>query len=530
MDEGLDAAVRVSELRAGRDIGGYRVIELVGAGGMGRVYRALHIPLQRIVALKVIRPEIASDERFRERFRREARLVASIDHPAVVPVYDADEIDGVLFIAMRWVSGSDLRRVLAADGPLDPVRAVRLLTEIAGAVDAAHEAGLIHRDIKPANVMLEGDRAFLSDFGLARLLAGADAATVTGGFMGTVDYAAPELLDGEPGTGRADIYALGCVLYEMLTGSVPFPIEGLLGKLHAHAHDERPAPTARRPDLPRGLDGVVRRALAIDPAARFSRAGELSVAAERALRTPPARRPVSARERRRWRRMLFIAPLLAAAVALAVILTLLSPSPRSAYASGGRKLPAPSSLHHCGDVLTGPPRMCAQNHNDGVLEVGDQGTAVRMSTMNVQVTGIAFASVLHVYLSGGELTAPPGTRFVLIDLTVTNVTHAQQEFEPSEAIDGRQTGLWLIGANGKTLPSYGPHYADYTVQDGQALGVVQQPLFQEILSPGLPASGQLVFYYPTTELREAKRIYLEVHELREPFNLGKSVALIRLRP
>jgi serine/threonine protein kinase len=530
-----DAAVAATEptieFRVGAEIAGYRVIELVGSGGMGRVYRALHIALDRIVALKVIRPEIASDDSFRQRFRREARLIASIDHPSVVPVYDADETGGVPFIAMRWMRGSDLRHALASEGPMEPARAVQVLSDIASAVDAAHRIGLVHRDIKPANVLLEGERAFLSDFGLARLLAGPEAATITGGFVGTVDYAAPELLEGTPWTARADIYALGCVLYEMLTGSVPYPIDSMLAKLRAHTHDERPVPSARRPDLPRGLDQVVIRALAIEPSARFATASELSIAARRALHTPPARRPTSGRSPRRRGRLLALAGALlaGAAVALGLILTLLSPT-TDGDSSKGRPLPTAASLEKCANDLTGPPRTCfTTNGGGGVLEVGDEGQTVRMSTMNLDVTGIGLASELPIPWTGGDVSAPPGSHFVLVDLTITNVTHTEQEFEASETLSGRRTALWLTGSHGKTLPWHGPRGADYSMQDVTA-ATATGGLYQAELPPGQPIRGQLAFYYPNAELREAKLAVLEVKELGEPFNVYRSQALIRLHP
>lgn len=537
MDEADGAPARVIELEAGEEIAGYRIIERVGAGGMGRVYRALHGPLDRIVAFKVIRPEIAVEHAFRQRFRREARLIAAIEHPSVVPVYDADEVDGVLFMAMRWVNGPDLRRQLAG-GPLQPARAVSLLAQIAGAVDAAHTLGLVHRDIKPSNVLLEGDRAFLSDFGLARALgAGADASTVTGGFVGTADYTAPELLDGDPGDARGDIYALGCVLYEMLTGSVPYPVDSLVGKLHAHAHDERPRPSARNPELPRGFDDVVPRALAVDPAERYATACELSAAAERALRTPPATRR-SARSRKRPRRAVVMAltgALVAAVTAAVVLLLTRGASGPAPYDSGGRALPAATSVSECPrQIFTGPPRTCwapDSHHGRGIVMVGDIGSTLRMSTMTIKPTGVRLTSALSVPYSGGHITAPRGTRFVVIDLTVTNVTGTRHQFESSEDLsrNGRLTGLWLINRDGRTIRWQGPHSADYSVQYDPAVNGLKDPLYQATLSPGLAVAGQLVFYYPTADLRQAAHSYLLVKELGEPFGSLRSEALIRLR-
>jgi hypothetical protein len=492
---------------------------------MGRVYRALHVPLDRVVAFKVIRPEIASDDGFRERFRREARLIASIEHPSVVPVYDADELRGVLFIAMRWMGGSDLRRLVGA-GPLEPDRAVHVIGDVAAAVDAAHRVGLVHRDIKPANVLLEGERAFLSDFGLSRSteIARPEASTITGGFVGTVDYAAPELFDGAPGTARSDIYALGCVLYEMLTGSVPYPIESMLAKARAHAYGERPVPSGLQPNLPCGLDEVVGRALAIDPAARFATAGE--------LRTSPARRPMRSRGdgRRRRRQLGLIAAMLLGVTAIALVILSLRSHSAGPFASGGRPLPRPALLRKCTDDLGGPARTCfSPNEGGGELEIGDEGRTVQMSTMNVEVTGIGLASALPIPFIGGEVIAPPGMQFVVIDLTVTNTTHAEQDFEPNETLAGRRTALSLVGAHGNTLPWQGPRGADYSVQDATAAADIVG-LYQAQLPPGQPIRGQLVFYYPNGELRDAKLALLEVKELGEPFNVVRSQALIRLHP
>ncbi|MGH2866726.1 MAG: serine/threonine-protein kinase [Solirubrobacteraceae bacterium] len=327
----------VVELRGGDEVGGYRVIELVGAGGMGRVYRAVQPRLDRIVALKVIRPELASDERFRERFGREAQLAASVEHPGVVPIYEASEVDGILFVAMRWVAGPDLSRVLATHGRLPPARAARILGQIADALEAAHAVGLVHRDIKPANVLTEAQHVYLSDFGLARSTAAAQDVTQSTGFIGTVDYAAPELLDGQPGDTRSDIYALGCVLYEMLTGSVPYPVDGMLAKLHAHAHSPPPAPSKLQPDLPAALDQTVLQALAKDPAARPQTPTELAQATHSALHStqPPA---TNHWHQRPWRRK----PIIAAAT----LVTILAAIAISVLVGGSR--PRPATTAHDG--------------------------------------------------------------------------------------------------------------------------------------------------------------------------------------
>ncbi len=241
-------------LSRGMIFAGYRVEELVGRGGMGVVYRATDLSLDRPVALKLVAPELAEDERFRERFLREPRLAASLDHPHVIPIYEAGEHDGQLYLAMRFVEGSDLRTILEREGKLPPERTLALLADVADALDAAHRRALVHRDVKPANVLLDEDgHAYLTDFGITKQLGG--DSTDTGRVVGTLDYLAPEQIRGDPVDGRADVYALGCVLYECLAGAPPFrrPTEAEI--LWAHMQ-EHPAPAARapatRPGAPQG--------------------------------------------------------------------------------------------------------------------------------------------------------------------------------------------------------------------------------------------------------------------------------------
>jgi DNA-binding beta-propeller fold protein YncE len=237
---------------------GYRVDSLVGRGGMGVVYRATDLSLQRPVALKLIAPELAEDERFRVRFLRESRLAASLDHPSVVPIHEAGERDGQLYLAMRYVEGSDLKRLLESEGKLSPERAVGILTQIADALDAAHRRALVHRDVKPANVLLDEDgHAYLTDFGIAKQLGG--ASTESGRIVGTLDYLAPEQIRGDEIDGRTDCYALGCVLYECLAGAPPFRRATEAETLWGHMRDD-PVPIAGHPEL----DPVLAQGLAKD--------------------------------------------------------------------------------------------------------------------------------------------------------------------------------------------------------------------------------------------------------------------------
>src|SRR5437773_948653 len=206
----------------GTELAGYRIESLLGRGGMGVVYRAHDLALDRHVALKLLAPEFAGDVRFRERFLRESRLAASLDHPAIIPIYDAGEVAGQLYIAMRLVEGTDLKRLLAESGPLEPGRALGLLEQVAEALDEAHERGLVHRDVKPSNVLVdERGHCYLADFGLSRRLAERDDPS-RGRTVGTADYVAPEQIRGEEVGPAADVYSLGCVLYECLTGGPPF--------------------------------------------------------------------------------------------------------------------------------------------------------------------------------------------------------------------------------------------------------------------------------------------------------------------
>ena len=253
----------MADLALGDEVAGYRIDARLARGGMGVVYRATHLGLDRPVALKVIARELAGDASFRDRFLRESRLAARLDHPAVVPIYDSREVDGELFVAMRLVAGGDLRGLIDREGPLAPERATALLGQVAAALDAAHAAGIVHRDVKPHNVLVEGDRAYLSDFGLAKAIGESGASTAS--VVGTVAYMSPEQWRGEAAGPAADIYSLGCVLYEAVTGIVPY----------ARA-DADPESTPR---MPAGLEGAIERATAPRPEDRFATAAELIEAA-----------------------------------------------------------------------------------------------------------------------------------------------------------------------------------------------------------------------------------------------------------
>jgi serine/threonine protein kinase len=289
-----------SDPATGTEVAGYRIVKRVGSGGMGVVYRAEETGLgDRPVALKLLAPALADDPGFRARFLREMRVAAAIDHPNIVPIYRAGEDRGQLYLAMRYVHASDLRRALEAEGRLEPGRALAILDQVARALDAAHARGLVHRDVKPGNVLLappvlDGDpeHVYLVDFGLAR--ADSDDRSIGGAwFLGTPRYAAPEQAAGRPVDGRTDGYALGCVLYECLTGRPPFPDGPGEAVLLAHLEATPPRVTTQRPDLPPAIDQVVARAMAKAPEDRFPSCRALITAARQALThtSPPTPGP-----------------------------------------------------------------------------------------------------------------------------------------------------------------------------------------------------------------------------------------------
>jgi serine/threonine protein kinase len=284
-------------LTAGSRLAGYLLEKLVGVGGMAAVYRARDDRLGRVVALKLL----AGDEVVRKRFVREARAVAAVDHPHIIPVYEAGQAEGVLFIAMRFVAGDDLRVIVDREGALRPRRAVAFISPVASALDAAHAAGLVHRDVKPANMLVDvgagrPEHVYLSDFGVARGMLSSSGLTGVGQFLGTPDYAAPEQINGRDVDGRADQYSLACVAYTLLSGSVPFRREMPMAVLYAHLSVPPPQLTAVRPELPGAVNPVLARALSKEPEDRYDSCGDFADALREALGLEPydPSRPVSA--------------------------------------------------------------------------------------------------------------------------------------------------------------------------------------------------------------------------------------------
>jgi len=383
---------------------------------MAVVYLAEDVRLGRKVALKLVSPDLAEDDRFRDRFVRESRLAAALEHPHIVPIYAAGEADGTLFIAMRYIDGTDLGTFLAEHGPLEPHTAVEIGSQVAEALDAAHEHGLVHRDVKPGNVMVErrGGRlhCYLTDFGLTKQVSSLSGLTGTGQLIGTIDYLSPEQIQGRPADGRSDQYSLACVLYESLTGTPPFARESEAATLWAHVQESRPRVSAARPDVPASMDKVIARGLARSPADRYPTCEVLLDAARHQVGDVPlatlgkARRPVIA--------------VLATAALLAAVLTAVGLATRGA---GDTPAAAPTSHLHLarlnpatgqigkripipGDAQGGQVWIDASN---GRLWVADSAGLVRVdpthgATKVTKIVGGGFGVTVannSVWVSGG---------------------------------------------------------------------------------------------------------------------------------
>src|SRR5579863_6093671 len=269
-------------------IAGYRLEEQIGRGGMAVVFRARDERLQRQVALKVLAPALAADDEFRNRFIRESRAAAAVDDPHIVPVFEAGDADGVLFIAMRYVAGGDVGTLVRRNGPLAVARTAAIISAVASALDAAHAAGLVHRDVKPANMLVDTrpgrpDHVYLSDFGITKIPLSSLSQTGTGPFLGTPTYSAPEQIQGHLVDGRTDEYALACAVYTLLSGEPPFPRDQNMAVFYAHLSMPPPPLTSRRPDLSRAVDDVLLRALAKTPEGRYASCGEFADALRTAL-------------------------------------------------------------------------------------------------------------------------------------------------------------------------------------------------------------------------------------------------------
>jgi ABC-type branched-subunit amino acid transport system substrate-binding protein len=418
----------LTTLEPGQTFAGYRIDEVVGRGGMGVVYRARDEALDRPVALKLVAPELAEDPRFRERFLRESRLAAAIEHPHILPVYAAGEHEGQLFLAMRFVEGEDLGARLARAGRLEPAEALRIAGELAQALDAAHERDLVHRDVKPGNVLLDRKgEAYLADFGLTKRVASDSGLTETGEFVGTLDYLAPEQIRAGTVDGRTDQYSLACLLYECLTGEVPFPREGAAQVLWAHLNDPPPSVSEKRPELPAALDPVFGRALAKDAGERYGSCVELIEGAGSALGL--GGRVVATRRLRRGRLLALAGALLVAGAAAAAAIQL----------TGGGSTPI-------------------------AIAAGD-GLAL------VDTEESVLAAVMAVPGSPGQVVAAEGRLWVAGDETVSVVDPGSLEIVEVVVTDARASdlaagegALWLLDGEVGVLLEIDPVYAAVTAR------------------------------------------------------------------
>ena len=273
----------------GEELAGYRLRAVLGRGGMSVVFQAENLRLGNVVALKVLAPELCRDDRFRTRFLQESRTAASLNHPNVIPIYDSGVFEELLYLAMRYVAGADLRRVLRTHQRLSAEQALLLVGQTGRALDAAHRLGLVHRDVKPGNILVEHagddepDHVYLADFGITKHATSISGLTSTGAFVGTLDYIAPEQIRGQRVDGRSDIYSLGCVLYECLTGRVPFQKDVDAAVIWAHVEEPPPTPSVVCPDLPPAVDGVLLTAMAKAPEDRYATCRDFVAAARDAL-------------------------------------------------------------------------------------------------------------------------------------------------------------------------------------------------------------------------------------------------------
>jgi DNA-binding beta-propeller fold protein YncE len=420
----VEAVSTQTQVEIGSDFLGYRIEELVGRGGMGVVYRAYDLRLKRTVALKLVTPELALDERFKDRFARETELTMALEHPNVVPIHDAGDVDGRLYLAMRLVEGTDLRALLAREGALEPARALAICGQVANALDAAHHKGLVHRDVKPSNVLLDAnEHVYLADFGLTRRLEEQGAQAGEGRSVGTPAYLAPELIEGNPVDRRADVYSLGCLLFECLTGSVPYRRASRLAAAWAHLEEEPPSASGRDSNLPAALDAVIRKALAKDPDDRYPTCGALIVAAEQALGL--RQRPIV----RRRTVLLVVAAGIAVALAAALAVALVTRE------DGAKTVP----IVRANSLVRIEP---ATNAISAVTDVGQAPMAAAAGGSSVWVYNHLDGTVSEIDARTAEVrqTTDVSARPVELDLLTGPVLAADER------------GAWIIGVDGNSRP------------------------------------------------------------------------------
>ena len=471
----------VEDTRIGTELAGYRIERVIGRGGMSSVYLAHHVRLERRVALKLLAPELADSERFRDRFLRESRLAASIDHPNIVPIYDADEASGTLFIAMRYVEGTDLKELIRAEGRLDGGRTAAIVGQVASALDAAHALGLVHRDVKPSNVLLTSDdHVYVSDFGLTKRALSVSGLTATGQLVGTIDYVAPEHIKGDAVDRRADVYSLGCMVYECLSGHAPYPRDLEVGVLWAHVEEPPPKVTQERADLPPEVDDVVACAMAKDPGERTPTAGEVAIALRAALRieapsgeawSPPKARPSASPGRRK-------AGVAAAVVGVVALIAVGAVVLFSAGGGGGSVTPAADTV---GRIEAGPAAFAESVPvgvdptgvavgEDGDLWVINQGdsTVSRIDPESGEVTSTKSTLGIPSGVATGEeavwitngFGGPSGTgQVVRLDLADESVEPAFDSGN-AKAIVVAFGSIWLADADRDVVLRYDPEDLD----------------------------------------------------------------------
>lgn len=458
----------LAENRVGTNLGEYQLESVLGRGGMSIVYRADDLRLKRKVALKLLAPELGEDDKFRERFLRESQLAASLEHPNVVPIYEAGELGGLLYIAMRYVPGTDLRAFLRRQGALDPERSLEIVSQLANALDAAHERGLIHRDVKPSNVLVTGrarhEQCYLADFGLSTSASDRSAVADPQQMIGTIDYVAPEQIRDDEIDGRADVYSLSCLLYECLTGDVPFRHSSDVAVIYAHLEEAVPPASERKPGLPAAIDDVLTRGMAKAREDRWSTCGGLVEAARAAFgeAAVPARVRVSRRLRRS--RISFVtAAVGVVAIAAAAGVVLLS--------GGGAAIASDASL-----VRIDP----ADGHAAGSLVLGTQPTAVTVCAGSVWVTRVggrvsqidpktlthhtvAVQAAATDVADDGNLAAVvsgPPEQVTMIDAAYGKVSNVVVlpggHSAATVAVQGRD--IWIANPAARTLDRLGPPY------------------------------------------------------------------------
>ncbi len=455
----------VADSRIGTELAGYRIEGLLGRGGMSVVYRADDLRLKRNVALKLLAPELAEDERFRERFLRESQLAASLDHPNVVPIYDAGEVEGLLYIAMRYVPGTDMRQLLRREGALESDRALALGAQIGNALDAAHERGLVHRDVKPSNVLLTGRRGkehcYLADFGLSTSASDRSAVADPRQIVGTIDYVAPEQIRDGDIDGRADVYSLACLLYECLTGDVPFRRPNDVAVIYAHLEDPAPKPSERMPELTAGIDAVFEKGMAKLPDERWETCGALIEAARSALGDGAA--PTRIRPRRKRRSLPIAAAVGGIAAATAIVAVLLGGSATPIARADSLVRIDPGGVRTTGGAALGaqPTAVTVCAGSVWVTSLGGKVSEIdpkTLATHTIHVRGrpsdVADVGDLAAVVSG------PPERVTIIDAGFGQVSNFVElpggHTSATAVVYGRD--VWIANPNGRSLDLLAPPY------------------------------------------------------------------------